>query len=350
MSSSSSSSTFSTSTSSSSSSIPRLSASVPHPLPFGATSTTTLSTTASATIGAVLHLTIPTASSPHPTPYTLLPVPTSPGAKFYPDGLPVLVLTQVDAVVFDVDGGRVLSTVTAVQRAPDATGSVKTEGASAVIGNGWAGWTKAQMDGVIVAGVLVAAIVAGMLVWCLQRRGVWQRRGERKMRRMRERRKKWWRDLRDEPRSIGKGVHKAARRERKRLGSDDEERAEAWKRSMREAPRRPEEMKDGTERGRAVVRAVRQEKARTVAGRNHGPAEEAYEMSDAVRRPDSFNQIQQQALIPQYIPCGQRDADTPPDSGSSGKSLASRDTSKYRAWRAQQRRAENARPGLENDS
>ncbi|KAL8906822.1 MAG: hypothetical protein Q9207_001810 [Kuettlingeria erythrocarpa] len=338
----------SSSSSSSSPSIPRLSASVSHPLPFGATSTITLSTTTSATIGAVLYLTIPTASSLHPTPYTLLPVPTSLGAKFYPDGLPVLVLTQVDAVVFDADGGRLLSTVTAVQREPDTTGGVKTEGASTVVGNGWAGWTKAQMDGVIVAGVLVAAIVAGMLVWCVRRRGVWQRRGERKMRRMRERRRKWWTDMRDEPKSVGEGVHKAAHRGRMRMGTDDEERAVAWKRSKREAPRSPVEMKDGTERGRAVVRAVRQDKARTVAGRNHGPAERAYEMKDAVQRRNSFNQIQQQAFVPPYLTCGQKDADTPPDSGSIGKSLASRDTSNYRAWRAQQRRAENSRPGLDN--
>lgn len=74
-------------------------------------------------------------------------------------------------MLFDAEGGGVLSTVTTVQRAPDATGSVRTEGASTVVGNGWAGWTKAQMDGVIAAGVLVAAIVVGMLVWCARRRG-----------------------------------------------------------------------------------------------------------------------------------------------------------------------------------
>ncbi len=71
-------------------------------------------------------------------------------------------------------------------------------------------------------------------------------------------------------------------------------------------------------------------------------------MSGAVQRPVSFNQIQQQALVPQYLTCGQKDADTPPGSGSSQKSLASRDTSKYRAWRAKQRRAENSGPGLEH--
>ncbi len=205
----------------------------------------------------MLHLTIPTASSPQPTPYTLLAVPTSRGAKFYPDGLPVLVLTQVDAVVVDVVGGGVLSTVTTVQRVSGATAGVKTEGANAVVGNGWAGWTKAQMDGVIVAGVVVAAIVAGMLVWCVRRRGVWQRRGERKKRRMRERRRKWWMDVRDEPKGVREGIHQAAQRGRTTLESDDEERADAWKRFKREAPRSPEEIKDGTERGRPIVRAVR---------------------------------------------------------------------------------------------
>ncbi|KAL8763337.1 MAG: hypothetical protein Q9184_000808 [Pyrenodesmia sp. 2 TL-2023] len=333
---------------SSSSSIFRLSASASHPLPFGATSTTTVWTSASATVGAVLHLTIPTASSQHPTPHTVLPIPTSLGAKFYPDGLPVLVLTQVNAVVFDAEGGGVLSTVTAVQRAPDETGGVRSEGASAVMGNGWAGWTKAQMDGVIVAGVLVAAIVAGMLVWCVRRRGVWQRRGEGRMRSIRERRRRWWKNVRGDTKSLGRSVRKAARREKMRLGSDDEERAEAWERFRREAPRGAEEMKDQTERSRAANAVVHLDEARTVAWRNGRPAEEAYEMSHAIQRPDSFKRIQHQALVPQHHTSGEKEPETPQDSGSSGKSFASKDLSNYRGWRAQQRRAENARRGLEN--
>lgn len=259
-------------------------------------------------------------------------------------------LTQVNAVVFDAEGGGVLSTVTAVQRAPDVTGSVRTEGASAAVRNDWAGWTKAQMDGVIVAGVLVAAIVVGMLGWCARRRGVWQRRGEGQMRRMSERRRRWWKNMRNDTKSPGGGVQKAARRERMRLGTDDEERAEAWERFRREAPRGAEEMKDQTERGRAAIAVGHHDEAKTVFGRNRRPTEEAYEMSDSVQRRDSFNRIQHQALVPQYHTSGEKDPDTPPDSGGSGKSLASKDMSNYRAWRAQQRRAENARPNLENQS
>lgn len=178
--------------------------------------------------------------------------------------------------------------------------------------------------------------------------GVWQRREEGKMRRMRQRRRRWWKNMRDDTKSLRGGVQKAARKERMKLGSDDEERAEPWERFRREAPRGPEGVNNETERGRAVIAPIHHDKARAVSGRNRRPTEEAYEMSDAVQRRDSFNKIQHQVLVPQDHTSGEKDPDTRPDSGSSGKSLASGDMSNYRAWRAQQQRAENARPGLEN--
>ncbi|KAL8806722.1 MAG: hypothetical protein Q9182_001119 [Xanthomendoza sp. 2 TL-2023] len=152
------------------------------PLPFYTTTTTTLLYSTTATIGAVLHLTIPTPLTPVPTSYTALPLPASPDSKAYPNGLPILVLTELDVVVYDTSSNEALTTVTTVQKAPGATDAVKADG-DAYLKNDWSDWTGAERVGVIVGIVVTVILTTGMLLWCCCRQTAWGRRTERKRRR-----------------------------------------------------------------------------------------------------------------------------------------------------------------------
>lgn len=168
-----------------------------NPLPFYTTTTTTLHTTISATIGAVLQLEIPTPITPAPTSYTTPPTPDSPASKAYPYGLPILVLTQLDAVVYDPLGSKVVSTVSTVEAAPGGTtGAVDDAGKmdrDADLKNAWSDWTEAERAGVMVGIVVAVVITVGMLLWCCCRNRASERRGERKRwTRMREER--WWKE------------------------------------------------------------------------------------------------------------------------------------------------------------
>lgn len=327
---------------SSSSSLPRMSASPSYPIPFGFTTTTTLTTTTSATIGAVIRLTIPTPSTPILTSYTTPPLATSSGAKEYPYGLPILVLTQLDVVVFDAHGGGVISTVTTVQRAPGATAmGIEGDGDMRLYErNDWGAWTRRERGGVIAACVLVVGVVVGMLVWCVTRKGVWERRGERKRRRMKGR-TRWWR-MQDPERSVRGNKQRARDRKRERLGTDDEERA-GWEGNRQEEPRTSEE-RVRARAAPATVPAVPNGEVREIAGTHRGPAVAIYQTNGALR-PDSFNQIQHQALIPESQRNKTGLPDTPRSSGGSGGSGR---VSAYRALRAQQRRAERAMPYLQD--
>ncbi|KAL8808644.1 MAG: hypothetical protein Q9200_004160 [Gallowayella weberi] len=174
-------------------SVPPLPALPSDPLPFYTTTTTTILYTTTATIGAVLHLTIPTPLTPVPTSYTAIPLPASPDSKAYPDGLPILVLTELDAVVYDTSRNEALTTVTTVQKPPGATDTVEAE-RDAYSKNDWGDWTGAERAGVIAGIVVTVVFTTGMLLWCCCRHTAWGRRAERKRRRrgVRHREKGSW--------------------------------------------------------------------------------------------------------------------------------------------------------------
>ncbi|KAL8643774.1 MAG: hypothetical protein Q9226_008132, partial [Calogaya cf. arnoldii] len=114
------------------------------------------------------------------------PIAVSPASKAYPYGLPILVLTELDAVVYDPSGKEVASTVTTVQVPPGTTGAVD-DGGKPYLRNTWNEWTEAERTSVI-AGVVVAVVFTmGMLLWCCCRSRAWGKRGERKRRRSRMR-------------------------------------------------------------------------------------------------------------------------------------------------------------------
>ncbi|KAL8679171.1 MAG: hypothetical protein Q9186_004515 [Xanthomendoza sp. 1 TL-2023] len=164
---------------------PHLPALPSYPLPFYTTTTTTVLHTTTASIGAVLHLTIPTPATPVPTSYTTPPSPASPDGKAYPNGLPILVLTELDVVVYDASRNEALTTLTTVQSAPGATDDAVKPDGDAYLKNDWGDWTRAERAGVI-AGIVVAVMLTmGMLLWCCCRRRAWGRRGERNRRRRR---------------------------------------------------------------------------------------------------------------------------------------------------------------------
>ncbi|KAI9813936.1 MAG: hypothetical protein M1832_006021 [Thelocarpon impressellum] len=76
-----------------------------YPIIWGATRTTTFETSVTAEPGDVVFLRFPTLTGPVPTEYTTLPAPTDPAAKDFPNGLPVLVLTQVNGAPSTIHGG-----------------------------------------------------------------------------------------------------------------------------------------------------------------------------------------------------------------------------------------------------
>lgn len=165
---------------------------------------------------------------------------------------------------------------------------------------------------------------------------MWERRGERKRRRRRMKERGCWRDMRDDAQG---DKHRPSKQERRRHGSEDEENAVVWERKRGEEPTR-------TERPlRAAAPTVQDNKAPTVAERSHGPADEGiYRISGALPNAQFFNPTQPRASTPYVKRTEQELPDTQPGSESSGRRSA------YRALRAQERRAERARPYLPDPS
>ena len=156
-----------------------------YPTIYGATRTTTFTTTVTAEVGDVVFLKFPT---PTPTGFPLLPTPLEwatrkwPGvaaSKDYPNGLPVLVLTQVEGVVVNTMFGSgtttTLITATVVQGVPPA---FTTEAEAAKLGRAdlayqWGTWGRGERAGVVVASVLCVVLIGalvGYLMWMRGRR------------------------------------------------------------------------------------------------------------------------------------------------------------------------------------
>lgn len=143
----------------------------PNPTLWGATRTTTFTTTTTATIGQVIFFIFPTLTTPQSFQYTTLPSPTSPFSKDYPGGLPILVLTQVNGIIVD-PSGQILTTATIVQTAPTSPTSPNRANTTLVPGDSaWRNWTPGQKGGVIAAIVFsVLGLIGVILLLCRVRR------------------------------------------------------------------------------------------------------------------------------------------------------------------------------------
>lgn len=173
----------------------------PDPTLWGATRTTTFTTTTTATVGQVVFFAFPTLATHQSFQYTILPSPTSLSSKQYPDGLPILVLTQVDGIIVD-PSGQILTTATIMQTAPMSPMSPNGEQVTLVPGsNTWQDWTQAQRGGVI-AGIVfsVLGLIAVSVYLCHVRR----------------KRKKIEKDMETGPRGDGRRTKSRTRKKEKR--------------------------------------------------------------------------------------------------------------------------------------
>ncbi len=136
------------------------------PTIWGATRTTTFFTTATAVPGDVVYLQFPTVSSSPVLEYTTLPSPTDPGIKQFPNGQPILVLTQVDGVIVNPQS-QTLSTATIVQAPPPLYPTDTDGGKLALVSpsSHWSDWTHGQRSGVIAAIVLSIVLLIGLCIY-----------------------------------------------------------------------------------------------------------------------------------------------------------------------------------------
>ncbi|KAL8873161.1 MAG: hypothetical protein Q9174_001330 [Haloplaca sp. 1 TL-2023] len=304
-------------------------------LPFYTTTTTTLHTTVPASVGQVLHLTIPAPDPEERLSYTDPPRPSLPGEKAYPYPLPVLVVTQLEAVVSDTaPGGKILSTITTVRAPPDATDTEAASQISGDAGNDWKDWTAAERVGVIAGAVVAAGIVVGLLLWCMLRRKVWEKRGQRE----RQIAKQRWAEG-DQSRNHGKetggedGMEVGAE-----LNRDVEERIKE-----KGGTRSLSAQQQGTAAGveSAESRMAPEMSVSGIPDRTPPTTRGTYLMSGALPSASSRAATQLQPNATLNLPESARHIPTPVTSETSGERV-----SPYRAWRAEERRAERARAYL----
>ncbi|KAI9843614.1 MAG: hypothetical protein M1837_006196 [Sclerophora amabilis] len=137
-----------------------------YPTVWGATSTTTVSTTAMAEIGDVVFLRFPKLTEPQQFEYTTRPVPTNPNSKQYPDGQPILVLTQVEGAIMNSQSS-ILTTATAVQAPPPGFSSSQDSNKLSLMEPAfkWSTWSSAEKGGIIAAAVLAVLVILGFTVY-----------------------------------------------------------------------------------------------------------------------------------------------------------------------------------------
>ncbi|TKA79769.1 hypothetical protein B0A49_02662 [Cryomyces minteri] len=136
---------------------------------YGATQTTTLTTTSTVRSHATLFLTYPSAactpltgSCIPATQYTTLPLPTGVDEKLWMAPLPVLVLTQMEVVVVNANGG--LATATVIQPAPPP--GVPDPGAKLRLIpplTGWRSWGPSSRLGVVLCAALSVLLLLSTL-------------------------------------------------------------------------------------------------------------------------------------------------------------------------------------------
>ncbi|KAL8965991.1 MAG: hypothetical protein Q9183_003581 [Haloplaca sp. 2 TL-2023] len=304
-------------------------------LPFYTTTTTTLHTTVPASVGQVLHLTIPAADPTERMSYTTPPRPKSPDEKAYPYPLPILVVTQLEAVVSDSGpGGKILSTITTVRGAPGSTDTGASFQMGGEVGNDWKDWTAAERGGVIAGAVVAAGIVVGLLLWCMLRRRVWEKRGQRKRRRMEERSQTWaggnqWRSHGEEN-GEKDGMEVGAE-----LKRDVEEKIKE-----KGGTRSLSAQQQGTAIG-AETTDARMAPEMSVSGvpdQSLATTRGTYLMNGALPNASSREATQSQPNATLNPPQSVRHVTTPVANEDSGERV-----SPYRAWRAEERKAERAK-------
>ncbi|KAL9032398.1 MAG: hypothetical protein Q9214_007986, partial [Letrouitia sp. 1 TL-2023] len=148
-------------------------------------------------------------------------------------GLPILVVTQLDAAIWDVAAGRVLSTATRVfgpTGAVESGATSSTGSSSAEAGDkkdAWEGWSWAERGGVLAVSAVCAVALVGVLGYVLLKRG---------------KRRRWWLELeleRKREREVERGAllsgkEKEKEKERKIEGLEDIEVGPAALRSFAE--------------------------------------------------------------------------------------------------------------------
>lgn len=143
-----------------------------YPTIYGAVRTTTFTTTISAEPGDVVYLKFPTATPAPPFEYTTRPAQTDVNSKDYPNGLPILVLTQVDGIVLN-SLSTTLTTATIIQAVPPAfTTDPDAEKLELVSPSyKWTTWSSAERGGVIAATVLSTLMIITLIVYlCVLRK------------------------------------------------------------------------------------------------------------------------------------------------------------------------------------
>ncbi len=143
-----------------------------NPTVWGATRTTTFTTTVTGTPSEVIYIAFPTLTSTLPLEYTTLPSPSNSNSKIFPNGQPILVLTQVDGVIVDPTG-QTISTATVVQAPPPLYPTLPAGNKINLVDPSykWATWSRGERAGVIVAIVVaVLGMIAAFWYVCAQRR------------------------------------------------------------------------------------------------------------------------------------------------------------------------------------
>ncbi|KAL9023403.1 MAG: hypothetical protein Q9196_007224 [Gyalolechia fulgens] len=303
-----------------------------YPQPSYATTTATLTThhhcSRRCDLASLKHCLHP---SRRPTRHLLFQPP--PKGKEYPLGLPFLVLTHLDATVFDPGRRSVIMTATTIQVIPDAPTVTEAGSANAYEIHGWSDWTFNEVGGMIAAIVITTVVTLVSLGWCAKRRRVWRRRGETNG--MRKGGREWWRaDEHDSNKDVSGAEMKLAKKRMRRRGDDEE--SPFGRRSSQEM--RAGGSKDtGARLG--VVRTARSDEAQFEAVQGLSPAMEVYQVSGARQRtPSPVLKLQGQLGPGNQTTQREFLAPQPNSEGSCGTMSA------YRAMRMQERRQERAMP------
>ena len=144
------------------------------PTIYGATRTETFYTTITATPGDVVYIPFPTLTTPEPVEYTTIPVSASINRteKVFPNGQPILVLTEVDAAVFNPTINDIAYVQTLLQAPPPPPTEDPRSGKIALANPSWKWdtWTTAEKAGVVGACIVAFFATGTLLIWlCLER-------------------------------------------------------------------------------------------------------------------------------------------------------------------------------------
>ena len=138
------------------------------------TTTTTITSTVTGTPGGLLYLEFPAATTTQPLSYT--DMPRASDGKEYPTPLPILVLTQYDAVVVD-STGSIIETQTVIQSPPPVGPTLPAgydPGTKVYLSPpiwGWGGWSRNGQAAFCVALALMLLVIAAtsVLLWIFAR-------------------------------------------------------------------------------------------------------------------------------------------------------------------------------------